>query len=479
MALYGLDGRTARTAYLSSGFQNQAEPLEHHARMRNREPFRFDSLTFQDIISCMDDLPGITNIDISIPEERHEKEQAELIAAAARPAPGSNLYEVATVSDDNVHMYNHDYCGIFPEAAVALDSFSSAGDAQLSRQGSLQHSRIKSDHSSKEPDEQPPSDQNSHSMDSTKPKAIATHSVDSSYRSPPLVSPTAVDSGAAWGRGVKTQQHQRSTPAIAPTTPLVSQRSLASLILSDLQDQHGVIPSAMHAMDEDVRLLSEATVCAVGPASAATGDVAMDRGVYYGGEIRIAPNASASMPTEADAFEAFLRLCGSDLPDEQLPVCCSGAVTCDEATEVVHVPVSQSPAAVDLCSLGRSGSVCASETDRRLHTAHVAKRSLTADTSPAGGDLKRPKSAPGTGTNRPPKRGSVSAQLPAEKLDRKRAAARRYYHNQKNKVVDYEEVVTRLELENAALKGDIQVALEKLEFLKQARGGIAMRALEC
>ena len=76
----------------------------------------------------------------------------------------------------------------------------------------------------------------------------------------------------------------------------------------------------------------------------------------------------------------------------------------------------------------------------------------------------------GPGTNRPPKEGSQSALLPKDKLSRKRAAARRYYHNQKNKVIDYEEAISRLETENATLAQELALALEKLEMLRQSQG---------
>ena len=77
-------------------------------------------------------------------------------------------------------------------------------------------------------------------------------------------------------------------------------------------------------------------------------------------------------------------------------------------------------------------------------------------------------STAGPGTNRPPKDGSMSAQLPREKLSRKRAAARRYYHNQKNKAVDYEVTISCLESENQSLSKELMNALKQLELLKKA-----------
>ena len=82
--------------------------------------------------------------------------------------------------------------------------------------------------------------------------------------------------------------------------------------------------------------------------------------------------------------------------------------------------------------------------------------------------LGRSYSTAGPGTNRPPKDGSQSALLPKDKLNRKRAAARRYYHNQRNKAVDYEVAITRLETENQALSQELVDALKKLEHLKKS-----------
>eukprot|EP00951_Prasinocladus_malaysianus_P000051 scaffold394_cov41-Prasinocladus_malaysianus.AAC.2 len=80
----------------------------------------------------------------------------------------------------------------------------------------------------------------------------------------------------------------------------------------------------------------------------------------------------------------------------------------------------------------------------------------------------------GPGTNRPPKEGSLSAKLTKEKLSRKRAAARRYYHNQKNKVFEYEEVVRALEAENKAVSDDLRAAIKRLDVLKKTRAFLAV-----
>jgi len=92
-------------------------------------------------------------------------------------------------------------------------------------------------------------------------------------------------------------------------------------------------------------------------------------------------------------------------------------------------------------------------------------RSLSVAAPP---QLSRSYSTAGPGTNRPPKEGSQSALLPKDKLNRKRAAARRYYHNQRNKAVDYEVAIARLETENQALSKELVNALQKLEHLRKS-----------
>lgn len=95
----------------------------------------------------------------------------------------------------------------------------------------------------------------------------------------------------------------------------------------------------------------------------------------------------------------------------------------------------------------------------------MLSRSLSVAAPP---QLSRSYSTAGPGTNRPPKDGSQSALLPKEKLNRKRAAARRYYHNQRNKAVDYEVAIERLETENQALSKELMNALKQLEHLKKS-----------
>lgn len=90
--------------------------------------------------------------------------------------------------------------------------------------------------------------------------------------------------------------------------------------------------------------------------------------------------------------------------------------------------------------------------------------------------VARSYSEAGPGTNRPPKRGSLSAMMPKDKLTRKRAAARRYYHNQKNKVYDFEDEINKLEHENHTLSMELKNAVTRLNFLKQAR---ALLKMEC
>lgn len=95
----------------------------------------------------------------------------------------------------------------------------------------------------------------------------------------------------------------------------------------------------------------------------------------------------------------------------------------------------------------------------------MLSRSLSVAAPP---QLSRSYSTAGPGTNRPPKDGSQSALLPKDKLSRKRAAARRYYHNQRNKAVDYEVAIARLETENQALSKELVNALKQLEHLKKS-----------
>lgn len=122
-------------------------------------------------------------------------------------------------------------------------------------------------------------------------------------------------------------------------------------------------------------------------------------------------------------------------------------------------PKAVSPAAANL---NRSMSAAA----RMPVSMALLSRSLSVAAPPA---IQRSYSTAGPGTNRPPKDGSLSALLPKDKLNRKRAAARRYYHNQKNKAVDYEVTIARLETENTALGKELMNALKKLELLKKSR----------
>lgn len=93
--------------------------------------------------------------------------------------------------------------------------------------------------------------------------------------------------------------------------------------------------------------------------------------------------------------------------------------------------------------------------------------------------LKLAYSQAGPGTNRPPKEGSLSAKMPSDKLQRKRAAARRYYHNQKNKVVDYEATISKLEMENQTLSLELMNALKRLEMLKKSNMASSSSSVLC
>lgn len=99
------------------------------------------------------------------------------------------------------------------------------------------------------------------------------------------------------------------------------------------------------------------------------------------------------------------------------------------------------------------------------------ERAIQQSNSATEGGLNgaRGRSMAGPGTNRPPKEGSQSALLSEEKLSRKRASARRYYHNQKNKVFDFEDSIKKLEVENKDLQAELKAALERLEFLRAVK----------
>jgi len=122
-------------------------------------------------------------------------------------------------------------------------------------------------------------------------------------------------------------------------------------------------------------------------------------------------------------------------------------------------------ACLKLTMAGRSQSVTLSGQFGNKHANRAGSKLR-------GGARARAYSEAGPGTNRPPKEGSQSAMLPKDKLSRKRAAARRYYHNQKNKVIDYEEAIARLQLENTNLAQELALAVEKLEMLRKAHGVI-------
>lgn len=82
--------------------------------------------------------------------------------------------------------------------------------------------------------------------------------------------------------------------------------------------------------------------------------------------------------------------------------------------------------------------------------------------------MRKTMSEAGPGTNRPPKRGSLSALLPKDKLARKRASARRYYHNQQNKVYHFSDTISKLERENTTLAKELKQAFKRLDLLKKA-----------
>ena len=153
-----------------------------------------------------------------------------------------------------------------------------------------------------------------------------------------------------------------------------------------------------------------------------------------------APDLSSALGSRDSVYSApalETRPSGCDEPQQQVAAVEASAHLERSASAAVRLPVS-------MAMLGRSLSVAAPP------------------------QLSRSYSTAGPGTNRPPKDGSQSALLPKDKLNRKRAAARRYYHNQRNKAVDYEVVIARLETENQALSKELVDALKKLEHLKKS-----------
>lgn len=176
---------------------------------------------------------------------------------------------------------------------------------------------------------------------------------------------------------------------------------------------------------------------------------------------------------QSEALDEFLR---RGLPDavEGFPAPVLGGF--DSRDSVHSAPglaphgsfSSGAPPAASASGMGRCHSVEVSQKHLQGDLHGLLARSYSSITP----GVKRTYSAAGPGTNRPPKEGSQSALLPKDKLQRKRAAARRYYHNQKNKAVDYEVTISNLETENHALSRELMNALKQLEMLKKAKSAV-------
>jgi len=250
----------------------------------------------------------------------------------------------------------------------------------------------------------------------------------------------------------------------------LGQRSLASLLLGDLELASGLLEcgsTPLTATDEDARLLAEAAGAAlVATRSNFTGFTTENittTAAASASEPAAPPQPAGNAPTpEGDAFETFLRA-HSEVAGAEAR----------QPPRAAQEAGSERPLRLD--SGGRSLSVGACNTGSSAMlgapnaAANMTRHASLATATPTA--TTRKKTCAGPGTNRPPKRGSVSAQLPQDKLARKRAAARRYYHNQKNKMVDYEDVVSQLERENVELKRALQLATERLSLVRQERGG--------